>query len=664
MPGLVGTVVKQYHIQRLLGSGGMSEVYLAYDEVTEQYVAVKVMTGYAADYLERFRREAEAIDKLQHPHILPALDYEECEPWHMLVMLYAPGGTLRDVLTKGPLDPDEAGVLFEQIASAVQFAHDNGVLHRDIKPSNILLRDRSHAYLADFGLAKLVDATGELTRTGVLMGTPEYMAPDLATAPATVSTDVYSLGILLYQMLTARLPFEAETPVAVFWKQLHDEPLPPSLHNPTLTRAIDRVVLRALTKDPTRRYTSAIELAQAYKLALLASIEEEIHSSSLNLDVKSEYEPVVLADSVSLPDSVLVHAEAPAVSEPPRRRRRDTLFSPARRMMTSRPVLPVVARRRATRRARRLAYATPAVLDPDSSMPQSPEAASIHTETLAPRRRRRIRGRSPTVTERPHKSSRATRRTHIVPGIIGAGILLFIILPLSVMYYLYATRPIATVIGNAHSVPVASSPQSVGRINSKTAPPAAKSDNPAASGPLLLQDDLTSNTNGRWSEAPGSCSFAYGSYRVMHSPGSAELPCALISPLIGDASVQVNASLLSGDTVDMLLRLRGEQYYMLQLNSAGQISFLRHDAGAAQDQYVTLLKPTASSAIVPGSGINTLLVQAQGSDFKFYVNGIFLGEVRDANYKSGQLAFQVNSASTTEQAIASFTHFKLSAPTP
>ncbi|GLV58314.1 hypothetical protein KDH_51470 [Dictyobacter sp. S3.2.2.5] len=662
MPGLEGTVVKQYHIQHLLGSGGMSEVYLAYDDVTEQYVAIKIMTGYAADYLERFRREAEAIDKLHHPHILPALDYEECEPWHMLVMLYAEGGTLRDLLAGGPLDPDEVGVLLKQIASAVQFAHDNGVLHRDIKPSNILLRDRSHAYLADFGLAKMVDATttSQLTRTGVLMGTPEYMAPDLAMAPATVSTDIYSLGVLLYQMLTARLPFEAETPVAVFWKHLHDEPLPPSLHNPTLTRAIDRVVLRALAKDPTRRYASAIELAQAYQLALLTPIEEEIHSTSLNLDVESEYEQVMLADSVSLPDPMLVRAEAPAVSAPRQRRRRDTPSSPGRRLMTSRPILPVVARRRATRRARRLAYATPAGLDPDASIQPPSDADQVHTETLAPRRRHRIRGRSTPMTERPRKSP----RTHIVPGIIGAGILLFIILPLSIMYYLYATRPIDTVVGNAHSVPVASTSQSVEHTNPQKKPPAAKSGNPVVPEPLMLQDDLSSNTNGRWSEAPGSCAFAYGSYRVMHSHGAAELPCALISPLIGNASVQVNVSLLSGDTVDMLLRLRGEQYYMLQLNSAGQFSFLRHDADAAQDQYVTLLKPTASSAIVPGSGVNTLLVQAQGSDFKFYVNGIFLGEVQDANYKSGQLAFQVDSASTSEQAIASFTHFKLSGATP
>ncbi|GHO86666.1 serine/threonine-protein kinase [Dictyobacter formicarum] len=652
MPGLEGTVVKQYHMQRLLGSGGMSEVYLAYDDVAEQHVAIKVMTGYATDYLERFRREAEAIDKLHHPHILPALDYEECEPWHLLVMLYVPGGTLRDLLTQGPLTPAEAGLLLDQIASAVQFAHDHGILHRDIKPSNILLRDRSHVYLADFGLAKLVDATGALTRTGVLMGTPEYMAPDLANAPATVSTDVYSLGVLLYQMLTARLPFEAETPVAVFWKHLRDEPLPPSLHNPALTRAIDRVVLRALDKDPLRRYASAAELAAAYQQALQAPVEEENYSTPIELAVEQDYEQVMLAD-ISLPEPVLVSEEAPAAPAQPRRHH--SLFSPARRLMTSRPVLPVVARRRASRRARRQGY-VPGISDPASSM-QLSSLPSVQSDAHS-LPRRRGRGRSTPVTERPRMHHRVQRRTGIISGIIGAGILLFIILPVSTMYYFYATRPIDTVVGNVHSVPVASAPQSAGHVN----PTNPKST--AAPGQLILQDDLANNTSGRWSESPGSCAFAYGSYRVMYSQGSAELPCALISPLIGDASVQVNVSLLSGSTVDMLLRLRGDQYYAFQINNVGQFSFLRHDGGADRNRYATLLKPTASSAIVPGSGVNTLLVLAKGSDFKFYVNGIFLGEVHDSTYKNGQLAFKAGTISATEQAIASFTHLKLSSVTP
>ncbi|MBV9258567.1 MAG: serine/threonine protein kinase, partial [Ktedonobacteraceae bacterium] len=270
MSGLEGITLDHYQIQRRLGQGGMADVYLAHDSTTDQDVAVKVLTGNQTTYLERFRREAEAIDKLQHEHILPAFDYGDEGPWHYLVMPYIAYGTLRELLEDGPLPLDKAADLLDQIADALQFAHDHGIIHRDIKPSNILLRDDSYVYLADFGLAKAVEGTDELTQTGVLLGTPEYMAPDLADGPATTSSDIYALGILLYHMVTGEVPFSAETPVAVYWKQIREQPLPPSRVNSRLSFAIDRVILRALDKDPVRRYQSAQELADAFRAALAA----------------------------------------------------------------------------------------------------------------------------------------------------------------------------------------------------------------------------------------------------------------------------------------------------------------------------------------------------------------------------------------------------------
>src|SRR5450755_4705610 len=159
MPGLEGTTLDHYQIQRRLGRGGMAEVYLAHDTETQQEVAIKILAGSQTAYLERFRREAEAIDKLQHKHILPAFDYGDAEPWHYLVMPYIAHGTLLELLDDNPLPPHKAADLFDQIASALQFAHDHGIIHRDIKPSNILLKDNSYIYLADFGLAKAVEGT-------------------------------------------------------------------------------------------------------------------------------------------------------------------------------------------------------------------------------------------------------------------------------------------------------------------------------------------------------------------------------------------------------------------------------------------------------------------------------------------------------------------------
>jgi serine/threonine protein kinase len=184
MAGLEGMAFGPYHLKQLLGRGGMADVYLAYDEAMDRDVAIKVMSENSIGSLERFRREAEAIDKLCHEHILSVFDYDE-EPWHYLVMHYAPGGTLSDLLQTAPLTPEDAGEILDQIASALQCAHDHGVIHRDIKPSNILLRDPHYVYLADFGVAKMLSSKGEITQTGTLMGTPEYMAPDLAEGPAT-----------------------------------------------------------------------------------------------------------------------------------------------------------------------------------------------------------------------------------------------------------------------------------------------------------------------------------------------------------------------------------------------------------------------------------------------------------------------------------------------
>src|SRR5579863_9329349 len=180
MIGLEGTRLGRYRLMRRLGRGGMSEVYLANDELMHRDVAVKVVSSAHTEYVERFQREAEAIGRLQHDHILPAYDFGEQPPWHYLVMPYIDHYTLLDKLREGPLALDYAGELLAQTAAALQYAHDHGVIHRDIKPSNILMRDDHFVYLADFGLARSVEGGDRLTQTGVLLGTPEYMAPELA----------------------------------------------------------------------------------------------------------------------------------------------------------------------------------------------------------------------------------------------------------------------------------------------------------------------------------------------------------------------------------------------------------------------------------------------------------------------------------------------------
>ncbi len=270
------STLDRYAIQRRLARGGMSNIYLAHDE-QQHTVAIKMVSSGNTDFVERFRREVAALKALKHKHILPVLNYGEHGSWHYCVMPYIENGTLRERISRGPLTQKEAGKILAQLASALQFAHDHGILHRDIKPSNILLKDEEngqHVYLADFGLAKGVEEASDLTLAGCLIGTPEYMAPELADGPAIMSSDIYALGIVLYQMLTGSVPFKASTPMAVYCKHIQERPLPPSLLNPAISMQVERVVLRALEKNPQDRFKTVQEMADAYAQVLSASAKQ------------------------------------------------------------------------------------------------------------------------------------------------------------------------------------------------------------------------------------------------------------------------------------------------------------------------------------------------------------------------------------------------------
>lgn len=264
MQELENAVIDHYQIQRRLARGGMAEVYLAQDTETEHPVAIKLVHTCAGDYCERFRREVRAVAMLTHEHILPALDYGEFQSWYYLVTPYIAYGTLARRMTEGHISLEEAGRVLEQLGSALQFAHEQGIIHRDIKPSNVLLEDGERVYLADFGLVKRVGEDTGLTVTGFLIGTPEYMAPELAEEEATPASDMYALGVLLYQMLTGRVPFSGSTPMGTYLKHIREWPLPPSAWNAELPPAIDRVVLRALAKEPRERFRTMKEFVAAY----------------------------------------------------------------------------------------------------------------------------------------------------------------------------------------------------------------------------------------------------------------------------------------------------------------------------------------------------------------------------------------------------------------
>lgn len=301
---LVGTVLGTCTLQQLIGQGGMGAVYLAQQSRPRRQVAVKILLpavqlkpGQQAAFLERFRRETDAAASLEHPNILPVHEYGERDGLAYLVMPYVSGGTLRDEMEREkPMPLQKVVNYLEQIAAALDFAHEHGVIHRDVKPANILMTADGRLLLTDFGLVKIVSegepAQTRLTAIGVLMGTPDYMAPEqVLGAEVDASTDIYSLGVILYQMVTGMIPFQGPMLMQVAMQHLHVPPPPPQALRQELPAAAGEVILRALAKRPTDRYKRTQELASAFRMALL-NAGLNIANSSPFLSNPTEFRPV------------------------------------------------------------------------------------------------------------------------------------------------------------------------------------------------------------------------------------------------------------------------------------------------------------------------------------------------------------------------------------
>jgi serine/threonine protein kinase len=584
MKGLEGTTLGRYELRRCVARGGMSEVYLGYDRYVRRRIAVKVLYGSDELFVRRFEREALAIGTLSHDHILPLYDFGQQRPWYYLVMPYVEGGTLRDyLLRKQWLSLEEAGHFLEQIASALQHAHDHGVVHRDVKPSNILLRPDGHVYLADFGLARAKMEAESYHQGGNIVGTPEYMAPEQSNGFNDYRSDIYSLGIILYQMLTGQVPFSGDSPVTVSLKHMQTQPQPPSQINSKIPSSIEEVMLKALAKEPDERYQEASAFSFAYR--------------------KSFQKECLLKQAIQLcdvPDSLTLLETHDAEQD-----------------ISMSLTTPIIVPQEKT-------FAPPSVL------PHSHELPFMSPVPVTPRIRQRLHqgliiglclillGSSLSLsllwqshTLKPARIIRdATIQAHQLSMTATAVAQVQLQATLAAQARVQATAGITTGI---------------------------------EAGNVLFSDSLTSVGKG-WINDGSQCYFSSLGYHVYTRFAHTMAWCYSSQRRFADVVITAQAQLLHGDMYGLIFRLssRSKAFYALELNRNGEYRFIRAQ-GSNPLNWLTLIDWTYSSAIQSGYGhTNTFLIITQGAHFRFYINQqLIIADIADTDYADGLLGFLV-----------------------
>ncbi|MBE3557696.1 MAG: serine/threonine protein kinase [Ktedonobacteraceae bacterium] len=583
MKGIEGSTLGRYELRRRIATGGMAEVYLGYDRRVRRKVAVKVLYGSNERFVRRFEREALAVGTLSHDHILPLFDFGEQRPWYYLVMPYIEGGTLRDYLfQRERLTLEEAGYFLDQIAAALQYAHEHGVVHRDVKPSNILLRADGYAYLVDFGLAKAKLETESLSHAGTMIGTPEYMAPEQSNGASDYRSDIYSLGIILYQMLTGRVPFSGDSPVAIMLKHLQTAPTPPRELNSDIPPAIETVILKALAKEPEERYQQAQELALAYRQAA-----RQVGRTSPPILVINGQQTQGMAveqrqiDGPLQPSSVraCIQSAQPHINIP------ETTM-PLSRVLPSLPAHPALQERR-----------------------------TIVWKGLLVGLCLLLLGTSITFG--------FLWRTQTAPGSTPSRHSAFS--PPAAATATAQARLQASLAAQARAQATASITSDIGAGNK------------------LFADDLMTPGNG-WLNDGSQCYFTPQGYHVSTNLTHGAAWCYSNIRRFSNVVIVSQGQLIRGDFYGLIFRLssRTHEFYALELNYKGEFRLVRA-RGSNPTNWLTLIDWTRTTAIQPGyRHINTLLVVCSDSHFRIYINRqLVVPDILDTAYAAGSLGFLV-----------------------
>lgn len=661
---LLGQALGTCTLRRLLGRGGMGAVYLAQQSRPRRTVAVKVLMPSnvlekksRAEFLMRFRREADAIAALDHVNIMPIYEYGEQGDIAYLVMPYVNGGTLRDVLEKrGVLSLDEAVHIIEQAAAALDTAHAQGIIHRDLKPGNMLFHADGRLLLADFGLAKVLrdlkdpaqSGQSDLTSTGTIVGTPEYLSPEQGTGrPIDHHSDIYSLGIVLFQMLGGHVPFTGTSPVAVAIKHALEEPPSLTQMNPSVPPEVEAVVMKTLAKEPEDRYNSAGELAEALRTAVYG---QDAPPTPSYFSVKTpavRSEPVVYIDHTTEPEAqlhdALTEAATPIVPEPAQ-----SLPTPGTDPIQDRDPdfhgSPTEAAPRVF--AERAEEAIPTViLSHEANVAQTPDVP-------APLQEPRVKVK-PTTTKRPEQPGGRVQPARgcqsISMMLLGSVLTLLVVVGLFASYLIY-------IAPNAQKT----TPQAKQTATAITKTPSTPSSSKSLSlpGPAISAGQRLYGTDqpgkacdtrgGKWRDSGGvNVTCGSGTTILANNTGSNSaatyldtLPTNQPLPSSYMVQLQIDATASHGMFDIYFFNQNGSQGWdRCQIDpGAGTFTFEESKNGSINHLYGNSLQKG------PLHGIVTINLQIQGSSsYTLYTNKTNDGAAGDGNYTSGGFGLGVES---------------------
>lgn len=639
MAALEGKTLNRYELRRLVGRGGMANVYEGYDAHFQRKVAVKVFKREDEDMLLRFMREARLMASLNNPHLVPIYDTGECEidgaTRYYIVMPFMEGGTLRLRIRRSPLTLAEVCSCLEDIADALDYIHARGIIHRDIKASNVLLDAAGKCYLTDLGIARVVTDATQLTSTGNVLGTVDYLAPELfePNRKSDIRSDLYSLGVLLYEMVTGRLPFIAENQIALVSMHMNVPPPSPRLFAPYISPQIEWVILKALEKNPEQRYASASELADAFSQAVAMSgnngLQEQNNVSQIgpggfvlpavtgNTPMGGESSPLNNAwegfrsaappGISSVPDQNMEEALPGDSAGIPERRRRSPLIAFLALVVLIILLVPLVY-----------------TLVPRAGNRNGNTGNGItQTSTSGV-------GNSPTSKPSPTANLTATAQAAIAA---------------TATAHANAT---ATAIAAATATVEAQASATAGVIQTATA------------GKPVYQDALNNANNpstqaAEWDQN-SQCVFQSDGYHVIEA--NSLHGCRESANTYQNMAISVDMRILSGHSGGLFFRINTDIFndykgYLFEVDSTGKYRISSSEGFTFN--FTVLQNWTASSALKKGNqATNTLQVIAQGSSLSFYANGVFLVKLTDKNFPAaGVVAFLASSAGTYTEVVYS-----------